>query len=82
MMSLLSVVFSLSFSPAPSLISLSMAVSRADSRLPSAIKLLISRSDINFLPAGEDAGLSQAVDYHPMKKTVSCTKLLLKVPMK
>ena len=75
MRSLLSVVFSLSFSPAPSLISLSMAVSRADSRLPSAIKLLISRSDINFLPAGEDAGLSQAIDYHrKVKRTISCEK--------
>ena len=61
-MSLVSDVFSLSFSPAPSFTSLSIAVSRADSRLPSAIRLLIRRSDMNFLPAGEDVGLSQAVE--------------------
>lgn len=77
MMSLLSEVFSLSFSPAPSLISLSIAVSRADSRLPSAIKLLIRRSDINFLPTGEDAGLSQAVDYRRnIKKKKVTTKVI------
>lgn len=62
MLSLHSNDFSLSFLLAPSLISLSIALSRADSKLPSAIKLLIRRSDMNFVPAGEDNGLSHAVE--------------------
>ena len=61
-MSLHSVDFSLSFLLALSLISLSIALSRADSKLPSAIKLLIRTSDMNFVPAGEDNGLSHAVE--------------------